>query len=65
MRILAIICGIAILINALHTAHFIHHYAAHVTNATAGFWLTVAIALLVDALSIIGGVLLLRRSATA
>ncbi len=63
MRILAIICGIAILINAFHMAHFIQHYSAHVANATPGFWLMVAFALAVDLLSIVGGVLLLRRSA--
>lgn len=27
MRVLAIICGIAILINAFHMAHFIQHYS--------------------------------------
>jgi hypothetical protein len=65
MRILNILSGVAVLLNALHMAHFIQHFYVHAATATPLFWFGMAVAVIVDMLSIIGGVLLLRRNVTS
>jgi hypothetical protein len=49
----------------IHTAHFIQHFYVHAATPTPLFWFGMAVAVLVDMLSIIGGVLLLRRNVTS
>lgn len=61
MKVLRVLCGIAILLNALHLGHAIQHFYEMDPNHSAGFWAGVVIAVLVDVLSFIGGCLLLRR----
>ena len=66
MRALSIVCGIAVLINALHLTHAIHHFftiASREGTPVAFLWLGTGFAVLIGILSFIGGVLLLRRAA--
>ena len=60
MRALRIVCGIAVLLVAIHFIHGIHHVISHNSAHGAGFWALVVAAAVVDVLAIIGGVLLLR-----
>ena len=66
MRILNIVCGVAVLINALHLAHAVHHFFTKSVpmglNGTA-LWGGVGAGVIVAGLSFIGGCLLLRRVA--
>ena len=59
MRVLRIVAGIAVLINALHFVHAIHHFAAHHGPHTSSGWAAIAGAILLDLLSFVGGFLLL------
>ncbi|MGI8773360.1 MAG: hypothetical protein ACR2JE_18200 [Acidobacteriaceae bacterium] len=61
MRILNIVSGLAVLLNAVHLTHFILHFYFHGAAATSVFWFGMAVAVIVDILSIVGGILLLRR----
>jgi hypothetical protein len=65
MRILNSLSGFAVLLNAFHLAHFIQHFYVHEGTPTPLFWFGMAVAVLVDMLSIIGGILLLRRNVTS
>jgi hypothetical protein len=60
MRALKIVCGIAVLLVALHMIHGIHHVVSHNGAHGAGMWTLAVIAGVVDLLAIIGGVLLLK-----
>jgi hypothetical protein len=60
MRALKIVCGIAVLLVAIHFVHGIHHVISHGGSLGAGMWALVAAAAVVDVFAIIGGVLLLR-----
>jgi hypothetical protein len=62
MRILNSLSGIAVLLNAFHLAHFIQHFYVHAATPTPLFLFGIAVALVVDIFSIVGGVLLLRRN---
>lgn len=63
MRILQTVCGIAVLLNALHLAHAIHHFASGASGADTQspfFWVGIVMAALIGVLSFLGGLLLLK-----
>jgi hypothetical protein len=59
MRALRIAAGIAVLLNALHFVHAIHHFTVMDSPLGAGGWAAVAAAAVLDLLSFAGGFLLL------
>jgi hypothetical protein len=59
MRALRIVCGIAVLLVALHMVHGMHHFVAQIGVGHPGMWMLVIGAAAVDVLAFIGGVLLL------
>ena len=59
MRALRIVAGIAVLLNALHFVHAIHHFFANNVTLGAGGWAALAAAIMIDLLSFAGGFLLL------
>ena len=65
MRVLKIVCGIAVIITTVHLAHGIHHFHSHAMHD--GFhgialWGSTALAVAIGTLSLIGGVLLIVRN---
>jgi TM2 domain-containing membrane protein YozV len=61
MRALRIIAGIAVLLNALHFVHAIHHFYSSQTAQGPGTWAMILAAILIDLLTFTGGFLLLRQ----
>lgn len=60
MRALKIVCGVAVVILSLHMVHAIHHFHHMQNEMSAGlFWGGIALAVLMDALSLVGGIVLL------
>ena len=60
MRVLKILSGIAVLLNALHLAHAVHHFYALDPRHNLAFWAGALLAVIIDLLSFIGGYMLLR-----
>jgi hypothetical protein len=63
MRALRIITGIAVLLNALHFVHAIHHFYSFQTTHGPGTWAMLLPAIVIDLLTFAGGFLLLRQPA--
>jgi hypothetical protein len=63
MRALRIAAGIAVLLNALHFVHAIHHFWISESSHTPAAWAGIAAAVLLDLLSFAGAFLLLRQPA--
>lgn len=59
MRALRIAAGIAVLLNAIHLIHAIHHFTVMNAPNGAGGWSAIAAAVVLDLLSFAGGFLLL------
>ena len=65
MRILNILCGIAVLMTTLALAHLIHHHAGHASSSdfhSPAFLASFVAAIAAAILSLIGGCLLIRRA---
>ena len=60
MRGLKIVCGIAVLVMSLHMVHAIEHFTHMRSGMSASlYWGLTMLAIAMDALSIVGGLLLL------
>ncbi len=59
MRALRIFAGLAVLLNALHFVHAIHHFWANDAPHSPAAFAGVAAAILIDLLSFAGGFLLI------
>ena len=65
MRILHMVCGVAVLFMTLHWVHLLHHFLMHHSDPAAhtlAFWAAFAGAVVVGVLSFLGECLLLRRA---
>ena len=58
MRVLRIAAGIAVLLNALHFVHAIHHFWVNDSPHSAATMAAIAGAIALDLLSFAGGILL-------
>jgi hypothetical protein len=66
MRILNIVCGVAVILTTLHSAHLLQHHfwddALQDVVRGSAFWVGLAIVAVMGIFSLIGGCLLLKRS---
>jgi hypothetical protein len=62
MRVLNIMCGVAVLFTTLAFGHLLHHHAMNAGHGDLAFWAMFSVAVIVAIFSLIGGCLLLRRS---
>jgi hypothetical protein len=62
MRILKILCGFAVLLNALHLIHAIQHFYSLDPVHGLGFWAGTAFAAVIGILCFIGGYFLVRSA---
>jgi len=66
MRILNIVCGFAVILSTLHSAHLLHHHfwgdAPQDAVHSPAFWAGLAVVAVLGVFSFIGGCLLLKRS---
>jgi hypothetical protein len=65
IRILNMVCGVAVLILTLHFLHLLHHFLDHTTDPSArtpAFWAGFSAAIVLGVFSFLGGCLLLRRA---
>jgi len=66
MRVLNTVCGVAVLLSALHMGHAVHYFltiAAQESMHGVEMWAGVIAAVIVGILSFVGGCLLLRQPA--
>lgn len=64
MRALKIICGLAVILTTVHLSHAIHHFHSHLAHdghQGIALWGGTALVVVVGLLSLLGGVLLLKR----
>ena len=61
MRILNIVCGVAVLFTTLAFGHLMHHYLMNADRGDPAFWALFTLAIGVVIFSFIGGCLLLRH----
>ena len=61
MRAFRILAGLAVLMNALHFIHAIHHYYSFEATHGPGTWALLLSAAVLDLLAFAGGVLLLAQ----
>ena len=62
MPIVQKLSGVAVLLLTLHFTHVVHHAFAEWPHDSPSFWAAMAAAVVVWIFSLIGGVLLLKRS---
>lgn len=62
MRTLNVVCGVSVLLMALHFTHIMHHVLADRPMHSPLFWLGMVFATIVWGLSFVGGCLLLKRA---
>jgi F0F1-type ATP synthase membrane subunit c/vacuolar-type H+-ATPase subunit K len=65
MRALKIVCGIAVIVMALHFGHAIHHFHSHAARDGLhgiALWGSMSLGVVTGILSLIGGLLLFTRN---
>jgi hypothetical protein len=62
MKALRIVCGIAVLVTALHFSHAIHHFILFGAIRSGGVWVEFAVAVGIDLLAFLGGLMLLMSN---
>ena len=60
MRVLKFVSGIAVLLNALHLVHAIHHFYSLEPIHGLGLWAAMALAAVICVFSFVGGYFLVR-----